>query len=78
MVEYLARYGVQAQEYSFGGWRPYETKGEYQFTAVSELEARDEANNHRFTIAKNLFGAVVRLESLLEVKELKLESAKKN
>ncbi len=72
MSEFLAQYHIKAYEVSFGGNLPYEKKEDYCFPASTKERAHDMAEDHCFVIGRELIGATVTLERLLEVKEVSL------
>ncbi len=73
MPKYLAQYKINAFEYSFGGWEPYEDRKEFKFDAENEDEAKKIAEEHRREIRrKKLIGGNATLESLLEIKKINL------
>ena len=76
-MKYLAKFKVEAYEYSFGGSRPYEENKEWGFEANNDEEAQKMAMKHRFEIGKGLIGPTVTLESLIQVGKVILKKEEK-
>ena len=72
MPEYLALYKGTAFEVSFDGDREYSINRCYRFETNNEEEAKSLAEKQRIHLGKNLFGAKISLDSLFEVREVKL------
>lgn len=75
MVEYLARYTTYAAKCDSGEFMPDSEphKNEYRFDAPSKSKAKKMANEHISVIGKQYFGANTTLDSLLEVKDVRLK-----
>ena len=72
MKNYLAIIKGEAIEYSFGGNRSYDVNKNYRFEANDREQAISLAEGHLRDLRKNLLGARIFLESLLEIKDIKL------
>ena len=73
MPKYQASYTINAYEISFGSERVYELKKEHRFDALNDDEAKKIATMQKIDIGRGLFDPTVTLDSLLEIKEVKLE-----
>lgn len=79
MTEYHAKYIIKASMMDGGVWMPDPDAHikEYRFSAESDAEAQRIAEEYKPVLARDYFGPSITLDSLCEIREIKIEALPK-